>query len=236
MEEHIRIDARFTGPPGNGHGGYVSGVVAAKIGGGGVGGAEVTLRSPVPLDREMRVERPEDGRVTVHDGATLIAEASAAELDLDIPEAPTLAQSEDAVRRYFALGRHPYPNCFACGDGRAPGSGLEIFSGPLDGSEVVAAPWRPHPSLAIADGTVGPEFLWAALDCPSGWAMLRDDHVPIVLGRITGWVKKGLAIGAPCIVYAWPIATDGRKLHAGSAIAAESGEMWGASRATWFKI
>ena len=236
MEEHIRIDKRFCGPPGNGHGGYVSGVVAAKIGGGGIGGAEVTLRSPVPLDRALSVERPEDGRVTVHDGATLIAEATDAELDIDIPEAPTLAQAEDAARSYFGLGQHPYPDCFACGDGRAPGSGLAIMSGPVDGSDVVAAPWLPHQSLAATDGTVGPEYLWAALDCPSAWALLRGDHVPVLLGRITARVKEGLKTGASCIVYAWPIATDGRKLYGGSAIVSESGELWGASRATWFKV
>lgn len=233
MEEHVRIDARFCGPPGTGHGGYVSGVVAAKIGADSGAGAEITLRRPVPLDRILRVERPEQGHVTIHDDDVLIAEATTAVLDLDIPEAPSLAQSEDAARRYFGLGWHPYPQCFACGDGRAAGSGLAILSGPVDGSNVVAAPWRPHQSLAGSDGTVGPEYLWAALDCPSAWAMLRGGDLSVLLGRITARVKKGLDVGTPCIVYAWPIATDGRKLHAGSAIVSEAGELWGASRATW---
>ena len=49
-------------------------------------------------------------------------------------------------------------------------------------------------------------------------------------------MKKGLDVGTPCIVYAWPIATDGRKLHAGSAIVSEAGDLWGASRATWITI
>ena len=66
--------------------------------------------------------------------------------------------------------------------------------------------------------------------------MLRGDDTSVLLGRITARVKAGLETGAPCIVYGWPIATDGRKLHAGSAIVSENGELWGASRATWITI
>ena len=92
------------------------------------------MTETLPLDRLV-------GRI--HDSATLVAEAASAELEIDIPEAPTLAQSEDAAGRYFGLGRHPYPDCFACGDARAPGGGLAILSGPLDGSDIVAAPRIP---------------------------------------------------------------------------------------------
>jgi len=47
MTERVTIDRRFRGPSDSGNGGYVCGVVAALVG----GPAEVTLRSPPPLDR-----------------------------------------------------------------------------------------------------------------------------------------------------------------------------------------
>ena len=53
----------------------------------------------------------------------------------------------------------PFPNCFVCGHARSE-DGLHIHAGPVDGRDVHAAPWT------VAPETVGPEFVWAALDCP----------------------------------------------------------------------
>ena len=235
MEEHVCIDARFCGPPGNGHGGYVSGVVAAKIGGGD-GGAEVTLRNPVPLDRELRVERTANGGVAIHDAGMLVAEAVPAGLELDIPAAPTLREAEDAARRFFATGAHPYPRCFACGNQREPGNGLRIFSGPMAESNIVAAPWEPDRSLCDAAGGVRREFLWAALDCPGGWAMIGDTGQTILLGRFTASIKDAPRLGERYVVIGWPIAADGRKLHAGTAIFSAAGALCAAARATWITV
>ena len=59
MTSQITIHRRFNGPPDSGHGGYVCGVIADLIG----PCAEVTLRSPPPLDLPLRVERIESGEV-----------------------------------------------------------------------------------------------------------------------------------------------------------------------------
>ena len=59
MTEQISIQRRFQGPPNSGHGGYVCGIVANFIG----PCAEVTLRSPPPLDLPLSVERMESGEV-----------------------------------------------------------------------------------------------------------------------------------------------------------------------------
>src|SRR3982075_2267589 len=92
---------------------------------------------------------------------------------------------------------HLPPTCFVCGPARAQGDGLRIFAGPLvrqsrNASAVFAATWTPDPTLAAEDGFVAPEFLWSALDCPTGYASSQDresgsfDRTPILLGRVWG--------------------------------------------------
>ena len=232
MNERVIIERRFRGPPDSGHGGYVSGVVAGLLD----GTAEVTLRKPVPLDRPMDVERPETGRVAVRDGDTLIAEAVAADLEIATPAPPTLKEAEDAARRSIGFDDNPFPACFCCGHERKTGDGLRIFPGPLDRTGMVAAPWVPHASLGGGDGTVKNAYLWAALDCPSGWAVIRKDNPRVLLGRFAVRVDGNPPCGAPCVVVAWPVAADGRKLHSGSAIFSETGELWAAAKATWIKF
>src|SRR6266487_5469322 len=70
MTGPLVIAPRFCGPPDSGNGGYVCGLVAARVD----GLAEVTLRRPPPLATAMTVERDDDGSVRVLDGHTLVAE------------------------------------------------------------------------------------------------------------------------------------------------------------------
>ena len=63
MTGQITINRRFNGPPKSGHGGYVCGIIADFIG----PCAEITLRSPPPLDRPLTVERTESGEVRLSD-------------------------------------------------------------------------------------------------------------------------------------------------------------------------
>jgi hypothetical protein len=238
MTEQITIHRRFNGPPNSGHGGYVCGIVADLIG----PCAEVTLRSPAPLDLPLAVERMESGEVRLLYDKVIIAEGRKAELRLDIPDPPTFEESTSAAKTYPGFETHPYPSCFGCGHERTEGDGLRIFSGPVKGSEVMAAPWLPDASLAGETGGVRSEFLWAALDCPSGWAVvnLQKDQYPdtpyIVLGRFVAEVKEGLEPGQNCVTIGWPIGNDGRKLFSGSAIFSERGELLAAGRATWIAV
>ena len=88
----------------------------------------------------------------------------------------------------------------------------------------MAAPWLPDASLVGETGRVRTEFLWAALDCPAGWAVvnlqkeLYPDTPYILLGRFVAEVKEGLEPGQNCVTIGWPIGNDGRKLFSGSAI------------------
>lgn len=119
---------------------------------------------------------------------------------------------------------------------------MRIFSGPVTESEVLAAPWLPDASLTAETGRVRTEFLWAALDCPAGWAAvnlknaLYPDAPYILLGRFVAEIKEGLKPGQNCVTIGWPIGNDGRKLFSGSGIFSESGDLLAAGRATWIAI
>jgi len=238
MTAQITIHRRFNGPPKSGHGGYVCGIFANLIG----PCAEIALRSPPPLDLPLTVERIESGEVRLLDAEMTIAEGRKAELRLEIPDPPTLEEAKNAAERYPGFETHPFPTCFVCGHERDEGDGLRIFSGPVTGSEVMAAPWLPDASLAWETGRVRTEFLWAALDCPAAWALvnlknaLYPDSPYILLGRFVAEVKKRLKSGQNCVTIGWPIGNDGHKLFGGSAIFSERGELLAAGKSTWIAI
>ena len=68
MPQTISVPGRFNGPVTSGHGGYSSAVFARFV----EGQAEITLRSPVPLDTRLDVIRDENS-ARVLDGETLVA-------------------------------------------------------------------------------------------------------------------------------------------------------------------
>ena len=74
----IVIDRRYCGPPNSGNGGYVCGRLARHI----RGGAEVTLRAPPPLDKQLDIVAMDEGRSELHDGATVVATAQRQMLSL----------------------------------------------------------------------------------------------------------------------------------------------------------
>src|SRR3954469_12893928 len=177
----IIIARRYCGPPNSGNGGYVSGRLARQI----PGGAEVTLHAPPPLDKRLDVVAtggggPQDGAWQLRDGAVVVATARRPSVELSHLEAASFAEAAAAERRTpVKPHEHLLPTCFVCGPARLPGDGLRIFAGPLgrrsvDAAPVLAATWTPDASLAAADGRVGCEFLWSALDCPTGYACCYD--------------------------------------------------------------
>jgi hypothetical protein len=221
MAHEIVIDRHFRGPTESGNGGYTCGLVARFV----EGPAEVTLRVPPPLDRPLRVER--NGAVRVLDGETLVAEAKPADVDVEPPAPPSF---EVASRAALPEGDQdsPFPQCFVCGPQREPGDGLRIFAGPLH-DRAVAAPWVPD------ERHVGPEFVWAALDCPGAYACGFGDRGVLVLGRLAARVEALPRAGERCVVVAWPLGEDGRKAYAGTALYGEGGRLLGVARATWIE-
>jgi len=227
------VPARFCGPPGVANGGIAGGLLAALVG----GAAEVTLRRPVPLDRPLPVRRDGDGVPVAEDGELLVAEARPATVPVELPAAVTLEAAQATAGRSGYYDAPVFPGCFVCGPARAAGDGLRVFPGRVPGRALWAAPWTPDETVVGADGRVRPEVLWAALDCPSGIAAAEAAQVPAgtaaVLGRMAATVRGRPRPGDRCRVVAWPLAGEGRKLRAGSALLGPDGTVLAAARTVW---
>ena len=206
---------RFCGPPGSANGGFACGSIAELLG----GEVEVILRRPPPLGRSLWLRADDrDGGATVLDDDDLIAEVYLATVGAGVPGVASLVQAQAAAERYPLYQGHPFPTCFTCGPQRAAGDGLRIFPGPVTGSELWAAPWTPDSSVADGGGLVTPKVVWAALDCPSGFAVGAGDAV-MVLGRMAARVLARPRAGTPYCVVGWPAGPgEGRKRPAGSAL------------------
>jgi hypothetical protein len=232
MAETVVIDERFHGPPGSANGGYACAMAARWI----EGPSEVTLRVPPPLGRELTVVLA-DGRVSLLDGETVVADARAATVDVEVPAPVSFAEAQSAAERYPWRDEHPYPTCFVCGPQREAGDGLCIFPGPVEGRELHAAPWTPDDSLADETGQVRDEFVWGALDCPSGIVTtLLDDVGLLLLGRLAADLKYPVMAHEPHVVAAWVVSRDGRKLNTASAVLSAAGDVLATARAVWIEV
>jgi hypothetical protein len=218
--ESVSIPARFNGPLESGQGGYSAGIAGGLVG----GAAEVTLRRPVPLDTELRVARDGKGTLELLDGETVVMEARCApELQVAVPSPVTAEEARRASAGYRGLTDGPFGRCFVCG--RARDDAFGVFAGEVTGREVVASPWTPPPWAADGDGAVLPEFVWAALDCPTYFAVYIGQELPMsVLARLTARVDAPVRAGEEHVVMAWPLETDGRKRLAGAALLSGGGE------------
>ena len=203
----VVIPARFNGPAGSGHGGYSAGLVAAALG----PSATVRLAAPPPLDTSMTLEDTEYG-VRLMAGDTLVAEARPGRPEVDVPAPPDLAAAARASESYPGFVEHPFPTCFGCGPEHA--DGLRIFPGPAGADGLLAAPWTPGSDLG---DPVDPVYVWAALDCPSGFACIPPMSMS-VLATMTAELEAPIVPGEPYVITAWPISHDGRKHRGGAAI------------------
>lgn len=231
MERELTIDQRFRGPPGSANGGYTCGVLADYLG----VSAEVTLRTPPPLGRPLRVETGEQ-EARLMDNSTLIAEAKVSEPEIDPPDTVTYEEAA-AISTPTPPDEHPFPECFVCGPLRQRGDGLRIYPQRLDERQLVVASWLPDESLSDGTGSIRDEFIWAALDCPGGFAVwLLDPQARCLLGRLRATIVGHVSVGDRLVVMGWPVEKDGRKFHAGTAVFSEHGELKGLAQATWINL
>jgi hypothetical protein len=226
----LLILSRFNGPPGSGNGGYACGVFASVA----AGDAEVTLRSPPPLEAKL-ADSGSEGVHEISHGETLVAEVRPTHVQLDIPTAPSIEQAEDARTRYLGYRRHEFPTCFTCGTERT--DGLSIHPGPVTGTGIVASPWCADESLPGENGDLLPEIVWAALDCPGAWATMREATAdPVVLGRMAAHLVAPVPVGATLVSYGWQMGSEGRKAYAGTAVADDRGRVLGYARQVWIAV
>lgn len=265
----VRIDPRFTGPPGTANGGWTAGLMAGFLPVDGP--VEVTLRKPPPIGRALDVlllpptgeARPaeasghggDEGPAVVlrtadggpPTGDIAVARPAAVEPGTGIappgtgpwPDVPPVALdvARAVAERYVGLTNHPWPSCVVCSPARAAGDGFRIFPGPVaDGSRRVAAVWTPDASLAVGrSDAVAPEAVWAALDCPTGWAWPIPEE-PAVLASFAVDLVALPRVGEDHVVVAAPDAAQGRRRSARSTLYDRRGRVLGRARAVWVVV
>ncbi|MEV5574555.1 hypothetical protein AB0L06_31360 [Spirillospora sp. NPDC052269] len=227
------VEARFHGPDNSGNGGYVAGLLAAEVAPAAAPEAvRVALRLPPPLETPLRVadEDGARGHVTLRDGDRLVAEARADVFSSDPVPAVAPDVAARAAEKFNAGGDHPFPGCFVCGPDRAPGDGMRLAPGPVDGVDgTVACPWTPWDAPTSA-------LVWAALDCPGGWAFDPAGSRPAVLGTMTAHVHELPEEGEPCVAVGFARRREGRKMFAGSAVYGADGRLIGRAEQIWIEV
>lgn len=218
----ITIPKRYNGPLESGNGGYCAGVFAALTD----EPVAVNLRRPIPLEVPLDLVEVGGGEIHVKDGDELIAEVQPAPPPaLRVPEPVDLERARAARRSYRGAEEGVFSQCFVCG--RARDDSLGVFPGPVEGRNLVASPWAPADWPTGEDGSAPPELVWSVLDCPTVFAaFLGSDADPIAfLVRFNVELRAPVSAGEEHIVIGWPIARDGRKHRAGSAVISAAGEV-----------
>ena len=215
----ITLPHRYRGPLTSANGGYACGRLAAFVDADEV---EVTLRLPPPLDRPLRVERL-DGGARLVDGGAIVAEARPAPVDADPPAPVSVPDADRARERHLREWTPEFRECYVCG---VRDDGLEVRVGLVAGRE----PLHAAPVVLLESG---PEFVWAAIDCPGAYAVGAEGRGDIVLGRMTTRVDRVPEAVETCVAASWPLGEEGRKLYAGTALFSAEGELLALARQTW---
>jgi hypothetical protein len=145
----------------------------------------------------------------------------------DIAAPPPFVEPAAAVR----AGRivpvdHPFPRCFVCGPDRR--DGLRVTVGPTGDGALFAGAWTPPQP----DGIVPDRYLWAVLDCPTGWVHFAPDS-RAVLGRLTVSVREAAPASQPYVVTALATGAERRKRYSVAALYHADGRLVASSAATW---
>lgn len=244
------VPARFRGPPSSGNGGWSAGAIAVRAhqacpdAAPGSGHRDhtlpwpavtVSLQAPPPLDVPLSVTASDDGGVTAtYDGRPVLSARCSHDEITDVePVHPDEARA--AMPLFAGIASHPFPTCFSCGTGRAPGDGLRLQPGRVAGGDgAYAVAWRPGADVDL-------ETVWAALDCPGGWASGIAGR-PMVLGTMTAQVEALPAAGEDHVVMAWQRGGEGRnpstrKYLSGTALfSSADGRLLAQAEATWIAI
>ena len=232
MEQTI-IAAQFNGPDNSGNGGYVCGLIADRL----AGTSSVrtsSLRIPPPLELPLTWETGDDSISLIDPPSTVVGTAGPGAFADDVLPCPTQEQAQSGHDAYPGFHHHPFDRCFTCGTQRKPGDGLRLFTGPIADS-TVAAPWTAHEDFGGPDGRISVPVMWAALDCPGGWAADFTKQ-PMVLGRMTAEILRLPTVGEPCLSIGGRQRTEGRKFFTNTALYSVDGELLGRAEQIWISI
>ena len=232
LTHEARVPSRFNGPPTSGNGGWTAALLGKEVG----SEVEVTLKRPIPMDRDIQVVVRGNSAV-LEDRCEEIACARATEVDVDTPDSVSFARAAEARASFAGYRKHPFPGCFVCGTGRCCGDGMCLFTGPID-TGFVASSWVPEAEFVTSDGTIAPELVVAALDCPGAWALIDRYGIegPFVLGRISYRLDRPVYAGERYVVQGWALGREGRKSTCGTAVYDGSGKVCAVAQATWVEL
>lgn len=247
--DEISIDTKYCGPPDVANGGYLAGRLASYFERSGVNKSiSVSLRAATPLNTRLNiVEKAQDtGKVLqLMEGQTQLAIANETQFVIHKPECPVQEQIASVRMRCAGYANHPFPACFVCGPERPLGDGLAIYPGPVapktpsDFPGSVVAEWALLDTLKDHQGQVKTEFVWAAMDCISAFAILEPpEHqhlTPMVLGKLSVNREQEL-VGDRAYVMAWPGKVDGRKAFANSAVFNQQQQCIAVGQALWVSL
>jgi hypothetical protein len=224
----IVVDPHYQGPDGTVNGGWAAGLTAGLLAGGVP--VRVTLRAPVPVGVPVdAVIVGDEGVLRAADGTVL---TSAVAVPSIAPPPPFVDPAVAAAAGASARNRpdHPFPRCFGCGPARSNGLGIAV--GPVPAADRLFADlWTP-PQPA---GALPARYLWAALDCPTGWVYLVPGSRAL-LGRLTVAVHGELHGGQRYVVVAQGTGAERRKRFATGALYTEDGVLVASSDAVWIEI
>lgn len=218
------IEDRYQGFPGIALGGITGGLMARRIG----KEVEVVLKRPIPTGEEFDIVESNEGTKLLMEG-DLAAVAHPTSVDIEVPEPVSWEDAKAASQSYLGHHDHPYAACFTCGNERSEGDGLRIFAGPLADRSLLAAPWTPHSSHATSEGVLPLEYIWAAVDCPSIWAVMEmadsESTDRVVSGRLALRQNAPIHADEPHVIMAWPFTRQGNTWPAAAAIFSAEGEV-----------
>jgi hypothetical protein len=230
----IRVAAHYEGPPGIANGGWVAGLAAGLLTGPDPAGPiVVTLRAPVPVGSTVVGECGTDRAVLVDGAGSVLVEACRVDgmppPPAFVPVAAAAAAGAPGVRV-----ESPFPRCFVCGPGRA--GGLHIAVGPVTtGAAPGGAAPVPYATVWTPPTAAGPlpaRYVWAALDCPTGFVHLARGGAAL-LGRFTVTLHRGPVPGEPHVLVAHATGQERRKRFATAGLYTAAGDLVGQSAATW---
>ncbi|WP_330335297.1 hotdog fold thioesterase [Streptomyces sp. NBC_00536] len=226
------VPAGRNGYPGVAFGGYVAGVLAGRAAAKTV---RVDFRRPTPTGTPLGLAQTPDGGSELTNGVLVLAVATPAEAAAEAPGAPSWDEALAAAEAYRAAPPDEVSDCFGCGLGRTPDTGLRLHCGRVPGREIVATAWTPGAGLLAADGTLPPELVWAALDCPGNAAgrLLGSQRAGAVTASLTARLLGPVPAAGGLISYAWLLGESGRKHRVGTALATAGGEVLAVGEALW---
>jgi hypothetical protein len=221
LSKSVTIAERFNGPPATGNGGYVCGLVSTQVG----TSAQVSLFLPPPLGVPLTLQRTVDDEVRLLDGDAVLAAGRHATPTVSLPSPPSLEEAREAATHFEGLdpAQHAFPTCFVCGPSHP--DGMRVFPGPHEGG--LACTWTPV--------SPDPIFVWAALDCPSGFACIPSGSAS-VLASMTALVPGPVEVGREYVISAWEISSEGRKHRGASALFDADGAVVAYAEALWITL